>query len=204
VPAHATRVPRSYLPAAARRSHLLEVAGGLVRRGGWSALSMQGLAIAACVSRQLVYERFGSADELALATLTHLFERAYDRAAAIAATGRDLQHTVRAAFEQLLNLPAEELQALRSLAGGTIGMRSGLARARTRLRNRIASIWVPYVAQQTGAGPAEATALAWMSITASWALIDLVADGTLPRRRAADLYVRFVTDTLGAKRRSRT
>jgi hypothetical protein len=28
---------------------------------------------------------------------------------------------------------------------------------------------VPYVGQQTGAGDAEATALAWMSITASWA-----------------------------------
>ena len=204
MPAPATHVPRSYLPADVRRNHLLEVAGTLVRRGGWSALSMQGLAATAGVSRQLVYERFGSADELALATLTHLFERAYARAAAIVAAGRDLEHTVRAAFEQLLDLPAEELQALRSLAGGALGTRSGLARARTRLRNRIASIWVPYVVQQTGTGTAEATALAWMSITASWALIDLVADGTLARRRAGDLYVRFVTDTLGAKRRSRT
>jgi AcrR family transcriptional regulator len=204
VPASATHVPRPYLPADARRSHLLEVAGTLVRRGGWSALSMQGLAVAAGLSRQLVYERFGSADQHALATLTHLFERAYDRAAAITATGRNLEQTVRAAFEQLLDLPAEELQALRSLAGGAVGTRSALARARIRLRNRIASIWVPYVAGQTGASDAEATALAWMSINAGWALADLVADGTLARRRAVELYVRFVVATLGTKRRSRT
>ena len=81
--APAKHVPRSYLPADERRSHLLDVAGGLVRRGGWTALSMQGLAVAAGVSRQLVYERFGSADELMLATLTHLFERAYAKADAI-------------------------------------------------------------------------------------------------------------------------
>jgi AcrR family transcriptional regulator len=204
VPAPATHAPRSYLPADARRSHLLEVAGTLVRRGGWSALSMQGLAAAGGVSRQLVYERFGSVDELALATLTHLFERAYARAAAIAAAGRNLAPTVRAAFEQLLDLPSEELQALRSLAGGTVGTRSTLRRARARLRNRIASIWVPYVAGQTGADDAEATALAWMSITAGWALTDLVADGTLARRQAVDLYVRFVGATLGTKRRPRT
>jgi len=198
VSASAKHVPRSYLPADVRRTHLLDVAGGLVRGGGWSALSMQGLAIAAGVSRQLVYERFGSLDELTLATLTHLFERAYARAEAIVAAGNDLDRTLRAGFEQILDMPPEERQALRALAAGDLGARPALARARARLRNRIAAIWVPYVAQQTGADDAEATALAWMSITAGWGLADLVADGTLARRRAIDAYVRFVRASLAA------
>lgn len=63
------QTPRPYLAAPERRQQLLDVAGRLVREAGWSSLSMQGLAIAAGVSRQLVYEHFESADELYLATL---------------------------------------------------------------------------------------------------------------------------------------
>ena len=69
------QTPRPYLTSPERRRQLLDVAGRLVREGGWSSLSMQGLAIAAGVSRQLVYEHFASADDLYLATLGHLFER---------------------------------------------------------------------------------------------------------------------------------
>ena len=212
MPATAKQTPRPYLSAEVRRAHLLDVAGGLVRRGGWTALSMQGLAVAAGVSRQLVYEHFGGVEELSLAALTHLFERAYAGAAAIARAGQGLEATVRAAFEQVLDLPREERHALRSLAGGTDEARPSLARARARLRDRIASIWVPFVEQRTGADPAEAAALAWMLITASWALSDAVVDGTLSRRRAVAIYVRFVEASLGAwtpnrprepKRRSR-
>src|SRR5271169_1164826 len=92
------KATRPYLAAALRRDHLLEVAARLVRQGGWAALSMQGLAAAAGVSRQLVYEHFASADELSVAALTHLFERAYDATAAILGAGKSLDATVAAAY----------------------------------------------------------------------------------------------------------
>jgi AcrR family transcriptional regulator len=186
------------LPAQARRAHLLAAAARLVRAGGWTALSMQGVAIAAGVSRQLVYEHFASADELFLATLTHLFERTYAGAEAIARAGRRLDETVRAAFVQVLELPPEERHALRSLAAERGEARPGLARARTRLRVRIASIWVPFIRARTGADDAEAAALAWMLITASWALSDVIADGTLERARGIETFVRLVETTLAA------
>ena len=44
----------SYLTSPERQRRLLDVAGRLVREGGWSSLSMRGLAIAGGVSRQLV------------------------------------------------------------------------------------------------------------------------------------------------------
>src|SRR5262249_26045322 len=68
----ARQAPRPYLAAPLRRGHLLDAAGRLVRRGGWPALSMQGVAAAAGVSRQLVYEHFATAADLYLATLVHL------------------------------------------------------------------------------------------------------------------------------------
>jgi len=171
-----------------------------VRHGGWGALSMQGLAAAAGVSRQLVYEHFATADDLHLATLTHLFERAYTATAAIASSGDSVDETIRRSFALFLDLAPEERRALRALAAETGAARSSAGQARARLRNRIASVWVPYVRDQTGLSDADATALAWMLTTASWGLADTIADGTVTRARAVELYVRFVDRTLSAWR----
>ena len=198
MPAPVRQTSRPYLPAQRRRAHLLAAAGRLVREGGWTALSMQGLAVAAGVSRQLVYEHFATADDLYLATLTHLFERTYASTEAITRAGATLPETVRAGFDLFLDLPAEERHALRALAAELDPGRRGLARARTRLRNRIAGVWAPFVQQQTGVSGAEATALAWMLNTAAWGLSDAIADGSLERRRGVELFVRFVEGTLSA------
>lgn len=200
MPRLATTSPRPYLPAPRRREHLLDAAGRLVRRGGWGALSMQGLAAAAGVSRQLVYEHFPTADDLQLATLTHLFERAYSATAAIAASGDSVGGIIRRSFALFLDLQPEERHALRALAAEIGAGRASASRARARLRNRIASVWVPYVRHQTGLPEADATALAWMLTTASWGLADTIADGTVTRARAVELYVRFVDHTLSAWR----
>jgi len=198
MPAPAKPAPRPYLPAPQRREHLLAAAGRLVGQGGWTALSMQGLAAAAGVSRQLVYEHFATADDLHLATLTHLFERTQASTAAIARAGASLGDTVRASFALFLDLPAEERHALRTLAAEREPGRRGLARAHARLRNQVTSVWAPYVHQQTGVSEAEASALAWMINTAAWGLSDTIADGTLDRRRGIDLFVRFVEGTLAS------
>jgi AcrR family transcriptional regulator len=161
---------------------------------------MQGLAAAAGVSRQLVYEHFPTADDLHLAALTHLFERAYTATAAIATSGGSVEETIRRSFALFLDLRPEERHALRALAAETGAGRGTASRARARLRNRIASVWVPYVRHQTGLPESDATALAWMLTTASWGLADTIADGTVTRARALELFVRFVDHTLSAWR----
>ncbi len=192
----AKHAPRPYLPAPERREQLLETAGRLVRRSGWAGLSMQGLAAAAGVSRQLVYEHFATADDLYVATLIHLFERAYASTETIVRRGESVEDTVRQAVIVFLDLPAEERRALRALASETDPGRPSLARARARLRARIAELWVGYVRAQTGASDAESTALAWMLTTALWGLSDTIADGTIDRDDATDLFVGFVGRTL--------
>jgi AcrR family transcriptional regulator len=194
--------PRPYLAAPRRRDQLLEAAGRLVRRGGWSALSMQGVAAAAGVSRQLVYEHFTTADDLYVATLVQLFERAYARTEAIARAGAGVAATIRASFELFLDLPAEERRALRALAGEAEPARRVMARARERLRSRIAGIWVPFVVAQTGVDEGEGRALAWMLHGAAWALADSVAEGALGRDEALEWFVRTVEGTLATWRRA--
>jgi AcrR family transcriptional regulator len=161
---------------------------------------MQGLAVATGMSRQLIYEHFVAADELYLATLNHLFERSYATVAAVLGAGSSLDQTVRAAFAVFLDLPAEERHALRALAAEADPGRRGLDRARMRLRKRIAGLWVPYVSQQTALPEAEAVALAWMLNTAAWGLSDTIADGTLERSRALDLFVGLVESALSSQR----
>ena len=60
---------------------------------------------------------------------------------------------------------------------------------------------MPFVSAETGLGDAEAHALTWMVLGSAWALTDAVADGTLARERALDLFVRFVDGTFAAWRR---
>lgn len=71
-----TRVPRSV-----RREQLLDVALELILRDGFGALSMQGVAVAARVSKPIVYRSFSSAPVL-LAALLRREQRRADRALA--------------------------------------------------------------------------------------------------------------------------
>ena len=191
---------RPYMSAPARREHLLAAAGRLVREGGWTALSMQRLAAAAGLSRQTVYEHFSGVDDLSVATLIHLFERAYEATAAIVRTDAQPDVVLRDAYALFLDLPAEERHALRALANESSRADGTLTRATQRLRARITDLWLPYVRRYTELADQEASALAWMLITASWGLSDSIAEGTVSRERGQDLFVRFAIHTLSSWR----
>lgn len=200
MPVARRQTPRPYLAAAERRLQLLDVAGRLVREGGWSALSMQGLAIAAGVSRQLVYEHFESADDLYLATLGHLFERIHAATEAVVRAGDDLETTLARAFDLFVDMPPEERNALRALASLRDPSHRRMARAKARLRARITALWVPYVEMQTGLRAGEAQAVAWMLVNAAGGLADGIADGSIDRRRGVTLWVRVARDAISSLR----
>lgn len=203
MPAAKKQTPRPYLAAAERRQQLLTVAGRLVREGGWSSLSMQGLAIAAGVSRQLVYEHFESADELYLATLGHLFERVHAATESVVRAGDDLESTLARAFDLFVDMPREERNALRALASELEPAHRRMARAKTRLRSRITALWVPYVEQQTGLRGGEAHAVAWMLVNAAGGLADGIADGSIDRRRGVAIWVRVAREAIAGLREER-
>jgi AcrR family transcriptional regulator len=202
MPATRKHVPRPYLAAPERRQQLLAVAARLVRQGGWTALSMQGLAIAAGVSRQLVYEHFESADDLYLATLAHLFERVHAATEAVVRGGHDIATTLARAFDLFVDLPPEERNALRALASELDPAQRRLARAKARLRSRIAALWVPYVELQTGLAGGDAHAVAWMLVNAAGGLADSIADGSIDRARGVELWVRVALHALASLRLS--
>lgn len=194
------QTPRPYLTSPERRQQLLDVAGRLVREGGWSSLSMQGLAIAAGVSRQLVYEHFESADDLYLATLGHLFERVHAATEAVVRAGGDLETTLARAFDLFVDMAPEERNALRALASELDPSHRRMARAKTRLRARITELWAPYVEHQTGLHGGEARAVAWMLVNAAGGLADGIADGSIGRRHGVALWVRVAREAIAGLR----
>ncbi|MBY0278579.1 TetR/AcrR family transcriptional regulator [Candidatus Binatia bacterium] len=200
MPAARKQTPRPYLAAGERRLQLLDVARRLVREGGWSALSMQGLAIAAGVSRQLVYEHFESADDLYLATLRHLFERIHAATEAVVRAGDDLETTLARAFELFVEMAPEERDALRALASLRDPSHRRMARAKSQLRARITALWVPYIEVQTGLHGGEAQAVAWMLVNAAGGLADGIAEGSIERRRGVALWVRVARDAIASLR----
>jgi len=191
---------RPYLAAPERRRHLLEVAAQSVCTGGWETLSMQGVAEAAGVSRQLVYQHFASLDDLHAALLVHLFETPYVQTRVVATSDQEPQRLLRQAFEIFLEMPERQRRLLRALASEDRPGRSAIGKLKRTLRRKIARIWSPFVERVTDLPRAENQALAWMLIMAAWGLSDLIRDREIERGAAVDLFLRFADGAIAASR----
>lgn len=179
-----------------RRDQLLEWGSRLLAERGWTAVTMQGLAEAASVSRQLVYAHFASLDELRHALLVRLFEANYGATEAIARSGRSLQETIRLAYELLLDMPEEQRLLLRMLVSGGGEPGSDLSHLRLTLRRKVTRLWEPVVTRETGLTGSEARSVAWAFVVAGFALTDLVQSREIGRKAASDLFVRIAEGAL--------
>lgn len=200
MPPTAQTKTRLYLAAPERRRHLLDVAADTICAGGWESLSMQGVAEAAGVSRQLVYQHFASLDELHSALLVHLFESPYQTTRVIASSAEEPQRLLRHAFEMFLEMPESQRRLLRALATEDRPGRAELGNLKKTLRRKITGLWVPFVARVTELPDAEAQALAWMLIMAAWGLSDLMRDREIESAAAVELFVRFAGGAITASR----
>jgi AcrR family transcriptional regulator len=188
MPTVAPSKKRPYMPAMDRRAALLDVAAEIVGRSGWTALTMKGLALAAGVSRQLVYEHFEDGPQLLLAAIKHLFERAYQATAAVLQNPKgDLPSTIRAAYQIFLDMPAAQRRALRALSGDLGPDRAETRKARTLMRHEILALWMPYAKRQTGLDESRLRPIVWMLTTAAWGLADLVDDRIVSGPQAKDV-----------------
>lgn len=103
---------RTPFPQAARqllRETLFGAARDALERRPWSQITMADVASAAGVSRQTLYNEFGSRDEFAQAFVIHEGERFLDGVeAAVRENLDDPRWAVRAALEQFLSAASED------------------------------------------------------------------------------------------------
>lgn len=100
------------------RSSLLESARSLLRERRWSQITMAQIAAGAGVSRQTLYNEFGSRTEFVQAFVLHDADRILSGVeAAIEASGGDPYTTIEEAFYVFLTMIADDPLAISVLSG---------------------------------------------------------------------------------------
>src|SRR5262245_26569509 len=147
-----TPATRPYLPSERRRADLLGVAARLVVAGGWSALTMKGLAAEAGVSRQLVYQHFADLPELLVAVTQQLFDGVRDAMRAVAEAGQEraAADVARRTYAIYLDLPREQRRVLRAISAEPEIDSAELRRVRRHVREQIIDLWTQDVRRRTG------------------------------------------------------
>lgn len=177
-----TTSARPPYPEAARtllRDTILAAVDDLVRSRGWSATTMSHVATAAGVSRQTVYNEFGSRQALVAAYVLREIETLIIGVEDVVRAARDDAHgALQAAFAQFLTLASDEplVQAIVAGAEGgeVIRLLTGLGRqvAIDRIGRLIVQVW-PQVAM----ADAELVAESMARLAISHALLPTSAPG---------------------------
>lgn len=197
----AARVP---YPAAARnllRDTVIAAVDDLVRARGWSATTMSDVAAAAGVSRQTLYNEFGSRQALVEAYIAREIENLIAEVTKeVLANAEDAHRALRIAFALFLKLASDEpvVQLITSdAAGGELHqLLTGIGRALAS--ERIAAL-IPQVWPQVGADDARLLAESLVRLAISHALLPS-QDPSVTARDVGRMLGPFVDELLARPR----
>jgi AcrR family transcriptional regulator len=130
---------RQRLPAALRRSQLLDVALQQFARNGFHGTSMEDIADAAGVTKPVLYQHFGSKRTLFLELLETVGQRLLQEVAAQAAAAPDPYHQVLAGFRAYLRFVLERTSAFQLVFGSGARLSDEFAEAVRHLEGSIAT-----------------------------------------------------------------
>jgi AcrR family transcriptional regulator len=167
-----TRVPYAEAARTLLRDSVVDAVDELVRSRGWSATKMSDVATAAGVSRQTLYNEFGSRPALVQAyverEITTLVARVSD---AVRADADDAHRALRHAFTLFLELASDEpvvqIIAAEADTGELHSLLTGLGR---QLGSETLAALIPEVWPQVGDGDARLLSDALVRLAISHAL----------------------------------
>ncbi len=177
-PAPAREGTRPYLRSEDRRRQLLDVAARIAGQEGLEQLTIVGLANAAGVSRQLVYDHFSDVSGLVAAMLMHHFA-AVDEAIALSIireSNPDPVATPLGAARRFLELSREDRHILRSLMAHTDAPQHELSGLAIQMRARSIDRWSEILGARHDLA---ARARIWALVHSLHGLGDLVSTGVL-------------------------
>jgi len=182
-----------------RRRQLVEVAAGLLSRGGLEALQFTELAAAAGVTRPVVYKFFATRGALVQAILDDFEEELARRfaQAAGAATAGSLEEATAVFIDAI----CDAIEARGAGAWELLGARGPDAEA-VRLgraaQARLMKPWRSSIAGATGASRVEVVTVTAMLVAAGRAVLERWYRGEISRSEAARDATRGVSALLGA------
>jgi AcrR family transcriptional regulator len=192
------RRPRALrLSAPARREHLLDVAASMLNEAGFEALTMEGLAERAGVSKGLGYVYFENADDLALALFDREVARIYHRVenALSSSASEPFEERLHRALSAYLDVVLE-----RGVLLGPLQARFGARWVKRKGRRRIAGFvdfWADELIAELALAPERARIVARMLLAAADTCAREWRVGRLSRAEVEKICVGFVTGGLG-------
>jgi AcrR family transcriptional regulator len=196
-PVPAARVPYQTAARTLLRETVITAVDDLVRSRGWSATTMSDVAAAAGVSRQTLYNEFGSRNSLVEAYITREIETLIAQVTeAVRANADDAHRALHIAFDLFLKLASDEpvVQLIVSDAeGGELhrlltGLGQGLA------SEQVAKL-IPEVWPQVGAADARLLADSLVRLAISHALLPS-QDSEVIARGVGRMFAPFVDELL--------
>jgi AcrR family transcriptional regulator len=193
-PARTARLPRRE-----RREQLLDVAGRLVADGGVDAVTMEGVAAAAGVSKGLGYAYFTNADDLLLALLERELGTLSRRIEDAVRAAEGYEERSRAAIHTWFEAVAEQGPLLGPLLQANVG-RGPAEAARKSYYRRMESWWGTYAERELGVPAKQATIVSAIFIAGTRGLLERWVECRDSRRVLEDTYVRALMGALAALR----
>jgi AcrR family transcriptional regulator len=196
-PVPPARVPYQTAARTLLRETVITAVDDLVRSRGWSATTMSDVASAAGVSRQTLYNEFGSRSALVEAYITREIETLIAEATkAVRANADDAHRALRIAFDLFLKLASDEpvVQLIVSDAGGTEPHRLLTGLGQALASDRVAQL-IPEVWPQVGPGDARLLADSLVRLAISHALLP-GQDSEATARGVGRMFAPFVDELL--------
>lgn len=136
---------RQRMPAAARRSQLLEVALARFAAGGYHETSMEEIAEAAGVTKPVLYQHFSSKQELFLELLDTVGRDLLHDVEARAAAEAQPHRQVLAGFRAYFDFVCKRTNAFQILFGSGARISDEFAESVTRLEERIVAVIARFI-----------------------------------------------------------
>jgi AcrR family transcriptional regulator len=184
------------LPANERREQLLDQAAEAILEGGRAALTMEGLARRAGVSKGLGYAYFANADELARALYLREVSRVYERVEAAMRGPERFELRLERATAAYFDVIAERGTLFTHLQAALETRAPD--RAFRRRVGEFVEFWAREMAASYALPMARARAAAAGALSFSDTTARLWANGRIGRAEAIELCVRFISGGLRA------
>ncbi len=185
------------LPAARRRTQLLDSAADLLADGHTEALTMDGIAARAGVSKALCYRYFDNADELLVAVAEREMVEVAQRVRSAMESTVTFDASVRASLAAWFDVLAERGPIILALLN-TPRLAGDLGERRRQLRAVISDFYSRRAADAFGLSPRVADTATVILLAGMEGVIDCWVARGVPRRELVDTYTTICLAAFGA------
>jgi len=175
------------LPAARRRTQLLDAAAALLAEGHVDRLTMEGIAVQAGVSKALCYRYFDNADDLLLAVAEREMGAVAARVRAAMNLAVTFEDSIRSSLAAWFDVLAERGPVLLALLS-TPRLAGDLGERRRALRSVVGDYYGARAAAAFDLSPEVAAAATLILLAGIEGMIDCWVERSIPRRELIDIY----------------